>query len=86
MGHYHIDLPPREHQLCTVVLLQGEKKKPIGVYNIPDIFQENKYKLFEGLGLERAHIDNIIVITKHVFVDNPKSPIFFQKPMEAELQ
>ena len=43
-------------------------------FNIPDIFQENIYKIFEGLYMVRVCKDYILVITKNDFVDHQKDP------------
>ena len=44
----------------------------MGVYNSLDIFQQNKYELFEGFYMVFADIYNALVINKHDFVDNLK--------------
>ena len=44
----------------------------MGFINSPNIFQENKSKLFEGFLIVRVYIDNAIVMTKHDFADHLK--------------
>ena len=70
MEYYHIELSLVEKQLCTNILPWGKyeyKKLPIGIYNSPNIFQENLYKLFEGFDMLRAYIYDILVISKNDF-------------------
>ena len=48
MGYYHIELSTGSKRICTIVLPWGKykyQKLPLGVYNSPDIFQENTFKL-----------------------------------------
>ena len=44
----------------------------MGIFNIPDIFQENTLEIFEGLDMVCAYIVDVIVITKHEFTDKLK--------------
>ena len=70
MGYYHIDLSPGAKQLCTIVLPWGKydyQKLPMGVYNSPDIFQENISEQFDGFNMVCAYIDDVLVITKNNF-------------------
>ena len=45
----------------------------MGVCNIPNIFQENISELFYGLDMVCVYIDDVLVITKHEFVDHLKA-------------
>ena len=67
MGYYHIEFSSGSKQLFTIVLTWGKyeyQNIPMGVCNSPDIFQEKIYKLFDGLDMVRAYIDNVLVTTK----------------------
>ena len=49
MGYYHIELNPASKKLCTIVMPWGKyeyQRLPMGLYNNPDIFQENMSELF----------------------------------------
>ena len=46
------------------------QKLPMGVYNRPDIFQENISKLFKGFEMVCLYIDDSLVITKKDFQDH----------------
>ena len=75
MEYYHIELYLREKQICTIVIPwvnYDNQKLYMEVCNIPDIFQEKIYEIFEGLVLVHVYIHNVIVITKHIFVDHMK--------------
>ena len=45
----------------------------MGVYNSPNIFQENISKIFGGLYMVRAYIDYVLAITKNNLEDHLKS-------------
>ena len=75
MGYYYIKLSSGDKQLCTIILLRGKykyQKRPMGVYNIPDIFQEKIYEIFKGFYMVHVHIENILVITKYDFLEHLK--------------
>ena len=70
MWYYHIELSPGSKKLCILVLPWGKyeyQKLPMGVYNIPDIFQKKISEIFEGFDMVHAYIDDVIVITKNNF-------------------
>ena len=76
MGYYNIKSSPGYKQLSNTVLPRGNneyQKQPMGVCNSPNIFKKNISKLFEGLDRVREYIDNVIVTTKHEFIDHMKS-------------
>ena len=45
----------------------------MGVYNIPDIFQENISEICKGFDIVHAYIYNIQVITKNSLQDHLKA-------------
>ena len=70
MGYYHLELDPTSKELCTIVLPFGKfeyQRIPMGLCNLPDIFQEKMNELFEGLDYVRAYIDDLLVISKGTF-------------------
>ena len=70
MGYYHIELGPFSRKLCTVVLHWGKYeywKLPMGLYNSPDLFQENRNELSDGLEYVRTYIDDLLIITNKSF-------------------
>ena len=57
MEYYKIDLSPGSKHLCTIELPWDNyeyQKLPMGVCNIPIIFQENISDLFEGFDTSHA--------------------------------
>ena len=52
-------------------------KTILWVFNILNIFQEKIFTIFERFDMVRAHIDNVLVITKKEPVDHLKAPEFF---------
>src|SRR5210317_491788 len=70
MGYYHIVLDPDTRKYCTIVLPWGKYeylRLPMGLYNSPDIFQENMSELMSDLIFVRAYIDDLLVITQGNF-------------------
>ena len=66
MGYYHLELDAQSKGLCTIVLPFGKfqyNQIPMGLCNSPDIFQEKRNELFEGLDFVRAYIDDLLIIT-----------------------
>ena len=56
----------------------------MGVYNSPNIFQENLSKLFDGSTMVCAYIDEVLVINKNNSKDHIKAlDRVLQKPTEA---
>jgi Reverse transcriptase (RNA-dependent DNA polymerase) len=74
MGYYHIELSPHLKRLCTIVLPWGKYEYqwlPMGLCNIPDIFQEKMSNLMMGLEYVRTYIvDDLLVITHGSFGDH----------------
>ena len=59
--------------MCTIVLPFGKfecQRIPMGLCNSPDIFQEKMNELFEGLDFARAHIDDLLCLSKGTFEDH----------------
>ena len=76
MGYYHIELSPGSKQLCTIVLPWGKydfQKHPIGVYNSPDIFQENISEIFDGSDMVHVYIGDVLFITRNDSKDHLKA-------------
>jgi ribosome-interacting GTPase 1 len=73
MGYYHIELNPDSKKYCTIVMPFGKyeyQRIPMGLCNLPDIFQEKMSELMEGLDFVRTYIDDLLVITKESFDDH----------------
>ena len=67
LGYYHIRLSENTSNLYTIILLWGKycyKRLPMGVANLPDIFQQEMNDLVHGFEFIRAYIDDIITLTK----------------------
>ena len=67
MGYYHIELSDNLKELCTIVTQWGNyeyQQLPMGLFNSPDIFQENMSELFIGLDTVRVYIDDLLHVTK----------------------
>ena len=76
MGYYNIKSSPGYKHISNTVLPRGNneyQKRPMGVCNSLNIFKKNISRLFEGLDRVREYIDNVIVTTKHEFIDHMKS-------------
>jgi len=70
MGYFHIELTLESKQLCTLVIPFGKcemQRLPMGLSNLPNIFQEKMSKLFEGFKDIQAYIDNLLLLTKESF-------------------
>ena len=48
-------------------------KLPMRVCNNSNILKEKIFKFFERFDMVRAYIDNVLVITKHDFLDQKKA-------------
>ena len=73
MGHCHLELNEKSKELCTIVLPFGKfeyQRIPMGLCNSPDIFQEKMNELFEGLDIVRAHINDLLCLSKGSFEDH----------------
>ena len=73
MGYYHIQLSKNASNLCMIILQLGEylyKRLPIGVTNLPDIFQQKMNDLFHGFHFIRVYIDDILILTKGDWTDH----------------
>ena len=67
MGYYHIELSAKSKELCTIVTQWGKyeyQRLPMGLCNIPDIFQEKMPELFIGLDTVRVYTDDLLHVTK----------------------
>jgi len=72
-GHCHVRLDPASKQLCAVVLPFGKYEYqaiPMGLCNIPDIFQEKMSELVDGLAFVRTCIGDLLCLTKGAFSDH----------------
>ena len=59
----------------------------MGVFNSPDILQENISELFDGFDMVRAYIDDVLFIAKNNFEDHIKAlERVLQRPAEAVLK
>ena len=79
MGYLHITLCLISPKLCTIELLWGKlehPKLPMGLYNIPDVSQEKKNELFNGLEYVRAYFVDILIISNGNFEDHLKKAIW----------
>ena len=75
MGYWHIELNEKSSEHYKIVLpytfgKHRYKRLPMGVASSPDIFQEKKQTLMEGLENVRTYLDDILVITKGSFQDH----------------
>ena len=67
MGYNHIKLSAKSKELCTIVTQWGKyeyQRLPMGLCNIPNIFQENMSELFIGIDTVRVYIDELLHVTK----------------------
>jgi hypothetical protein len=67
MGYYTIRLNPDASKICTIIFPWGKysyKRLPIGIAGSPDIFQGKMLELMESLEFVRAHLDNLLCISK----------------------
>ena len=65
MGYCHIKLDAESRKLCTIILSWGKyecNSLPMGLCNIPDVFQEKMNDLFVGMDKVRAYIDDLLLI------------------------
>ena len=73
MGYYHIRLCENSSNLCTIIIPWGKyqhKHLPIGIANSPEIFQKKMNNLFHRFEFIRAHIDNLLILTKGYWTDH----------------
>ena len=49
----------------------------MGIWNSPDIFQENMNEMFRGFEFIRAYIDDLLIITKGYWSDHLKKLEWF---------
>ena len=67
MGYYHIRHSKNARKLGTIILLWEKyryKRLPMGISNLPDIFQHKMNDLFHGFEFISAYIDNLFTPTK----------------------
>ena len=73
MGYYHIKSCPFPKKLYTIVLplkIYEHQKLPMGLCTSPNIFQEKKNKLFNGLEYVRIYIYDLLIISNTSFENN----------------
>ena len=76
MGYYHIQLIKNASNLCTFILLWIKyrcKPLPMGVANLPDIFQQKMNDLFHGFEFIPTYIDDLLILTKGYWTDHVKA-------------
>jgi len=60
---------------------------PMGLCNSPDIFQEKKSELMDGLAFVRTYIDDLLCLTKGSFTDHlEKIELVLQRLQKAGLK
>jgi hypothetical protein len=67
MGYYTIRLDPDASKICTIIFPWGKysyKRLPMGIAGFPDFFQEKMSELMESLEYVRAHLDDLLCISK----------------------
>jgi len=74
MGYYTIRLDPQAAKMLTIIFPWGKysyQRIPMGYAGSADIFQAEMMKLLEKPALEyvRAHLDNLLVITRGTLED-----------------
>ena len=73
MGYYTIRLDPDLSKICTIILPWAKypyQRLHMGVAGSPDIFQEKMSSLMDTLEYVRAHLDDLLVISKTSFEDH----------------
>ena len=55
---------------CTALGKYEYQRLPMGLCNIPDIFQEKMSSLMAGLEFVRAYIDDLLIISKPIWDDH----------------
>ena len=73
MGYYQIRLSKAASKICTVVFPWGKNEYlriPMGLCNLPDIFQEKMSDLMCNLEFARAYLDNLLVISKGSYAEH----------------
>ncbi len=71
MGYYTIRLNPRAVEMFTIIFPWGKYsylRLPMGFAGSADIFQAEVMDLMEALEYVRAYIDDLLVITRLVFI------------------
>jgi len=90
MGHSHVRFDPASKQLCTVVLPLGKHEHqaiPMGLCNIPGIFQEKMSELVDGLAFVQTCIGDLLCLTKGAFSDHlEKVELVLQRLQKAALK
>ena len=72
MGSYHILLSKNASKWCKMILPWGKyryKRLPMGVANLPEIFQQKMSDLFNGFEFICAYIDDILILIKGDWID-----------------
>ena len=73
MSYYYIELFPDSRKLGTIVLPWDKYEYlwvPMGLCNIPDVFQEKMSTLMHDLEFVRAYTDDLLAITSGSFEDH----------------
>jgi hypothetical protein len=75
MDYYHIPLDEYSAKLCTTILPWGKyhyKRLPMGIKNIPDIFQAVINDLLGDLDYVQVYLDDILITSGGSFQDHLK--------------
>ena len=67
MGYYHTRLNEDSSNLCMIILPWGNyryKRLPMGVANLPEIFQQKMNDLFQGFEFISAYIEYLLILKK----------------------
>ena len=67
MGYYHIERSAKSKDLCRIVTQWGKyeyQRLIMGMYNSPNIFQENMSELLVGLDTVHVYIDDLLHVKK----------------------
>ena len=90
MVYYRIQLKKNESNSCTIIFPQGKyryKRLPMGIANIPDIFQQTMNNLFHWFEFIRAYIDEVLILTKGDWAYNiQKLELTLNKTKEKSLK
>jgi len=90
MGCYHIRLDPSSKELCAIARPFGKhdcQAISMGLCNSPDIFQEKRSELTDGLAFVRTCIDDLLCPTKGSFSDHLKKvELVLQRLQKAGLK
>ena len=73
MGYYHIPIDKESQKLCSTILLWGKyqcTKLPMGLCNLPDIFQQVMSDILGDLEYVLIYIDDILITSNGTYEDH----------------